>query len=214
MPWVTVQNRVTQLEDEISKITAALASERQPSSARTVEQALTPDISSISGSKDHEMVSAAQTPATNHLPDVFDQGLITIAQAELLLQRFRHMSRFFPYVVVPPAATISDLRRRTPFLLLSILATASSQNRPLQVSFDQLFRKQLSDRFVVEGTNSLEMVQGLLIYLAWFVHLSLAFTLVANVSEVSFSYQTSVPTHSPRSIYGSRSRNQSTTERE
>jgi hypothetical protein len=88
--------------------------------------------------------------------------------AEKLLQSFRGMLAFFPCYVLPDDATVASLARRSPFVLLAILASASA-SRTLQCHtlYDEEFRKVLALKFVAGGERSLELLQGITIYCAW-----------------------------------------------
>jgi hypothetical protein len=88
--------------------------------------------------------------------------------AEKLLQSFNRMLGRFPCIVLPDNASVSSLASGNPFILLAILA-ASSGKESLQGHslYDEEFRKIFSLKFVAGGERSLELLLGLLIYLAW-----------------------------------------------
>ncbi|KAK4447489.1 hypothetical protein QBC34DRAFT_409524 [Podospora aff. communis PSN243] len=75
----------------------------------------------------------------------------------------------FPCVVLPPESTVSDLARERPFVLLAVLAVASS-TRTLQGHslYDEEFRKILGLKFVAGGERSVELLEGLVVYVAWY----------------------------------------------
>ncbi|KAK2021365.1 hypothetical protein LX32DRAFT_259081 [Colletotrichum zoysiae] len=89
--------------------------------------------------------------------------------AEKLLQTFRVMLKQFPCVALPPDATVASMSKTKPFLLLAILSTTSvssaSQGHTL---YDEEFRKILGLKFVAGSERTLELLQGLLIYTAWY----------------------------------------------
>ncbi|CCC07682.1 unnamed protein product [Sordaria macrospora k-hell] len=66
-------------------------------------------------------------------------------------------------------ATVASLARERPFVLLAVLAAASS-TRTLQGHslYDEEFRKILGLKFVAGGERSLELLQGLAAYVAWY----------------------------------------------
>jgi len=74
----------------------------------------------------------------------------------------------FPCVVLSPEATVSDLARERPFVLLAVLAVASS-TRTLQGHslYDEEFRKILGLKIVAGGERSIELLEGLIVYVAW-----------------------------------------------
>ncbi|KAK1982534.1 hypothetical protein LZ30DRAFT_590367, partial [Colletotrichum cereale] len=89
--------------------------------------------------------------------------------AEKLLQTFRVMLKHFPCVALPPDATVASLSKTKPFLLLAILSTASvSSALQGHTLYDEEFRKILGLKFVAGSERTLELLQGLLIYTAWY----------------------------------------------
>lgn len=65
--------------------------------------------------------------------------------------------------------TLDSLRREKPFLLLSILSSAASSNEKLQSQLELELRESLSRRVIVHGEKSLDLLQGVLVYLTWCV---------------------------------------------
>ena len=66
-----------------------------------------------------------------------------------------------------PSKTLETLRWEKPFLLLSILVMASAKARGLQVLLEKELRELLASKVIVEGELSLDLLQGLCVYLAW-----------------------------------------------
>ncbi|KAL2757762.1 hypothetical protein ACRALDRAFT_1079863 [Sodiomyces alcalophilus JCM 7366] len=89
--------------------------------------------------------------------------------ASHLLDCFRQMLPHFPCIVLPPDATVQSLAKSRPFVLLAILSVASGAGS-LQghTLYDDEFRKILALKFVAGGERSVELLQGLLIYSAWY----------------------------------------------
>lgn len=89
-----------------------------------------------------------------------------------LLATFRGvMLAHFPCVVLEDEdGGVGEMARERPFVLLAVLAAASS-SRSLQGHslYDEEFRKVLGFKFVAGGERSLELLQGLVIYVAWYV---------------------------------------------
>ena len=89
--------------------------------------------------------------------------------AERLLDTFRKdMLPNCPIIVLSDDCDVRSLSQDMPFVLLAILAVASSSSS-LQGHnlYDEEFRKVLSLKFVAASERSLEMLQGILIYCAW-----------------------------------------------
>jgi hypothetical protein len=91
-----------------------------------------------------------------------------LESATSLLNTFRHMLPNFPCIVVPDEETVISLARERPFVLLAILASVSgTQGFQGHALYDEEFRKVLALKAVAADEQSLELVQGLLIYCGW-----------------------------------------------
>lgn len=110
-----------------------------------------------------------QAAISDDQPSLISQRKLTLKEAEELLVIFRRKSVFFPFVVVSPGATVPSLARHSPFQLLGILTAASTSEPLLRRQLDHEFRRILSSRVIVGGQKSLDFLQGLLIYIAWYV---------------------------------------------
>ncbi|KAL4998571.1 hypothetical protein BDV10DRAFT_166854 [Aspergillus recurvatus] len=107
--------------------------------------------------------------ATGSSSDSPDANMnINMEEAEKLLAVFRQRRTYFPFVEIPEWTTAASMAVHRPFLLLAILTVASSRVPRLQQRTDERFRRVLSDRIVLHGEQSLDYVQGLLVYIAWF----------------------------------------------
>lgn len=104
------------------------------------------------------------------------QPQFNLDSATSLLSSFvQDMLPYFPVLSLPPssshnnATSVPALAKERPFVLLAILAAASSV-RSLQGHslYDEEFRKVLGLKFVSGGERSLELLLGLLIYCAWY----------------------------------------------
>lgn len=86
---------------------------------------------------------------------------------EHLLDEFRSRQSLFPFVVVLPNWNVHSMTAERPFLLLAILATASSKYPRLQRTLAAVLKDTLANRVVVRGEKDLDLLQGLLVHLAW-----------------------------------------------
>ena len=102
---------------------------------------------------------------------LLDRGILSVDECDLCLASFREMNSYFPFVIISPRATVPSMVRESPFLLLAVLATASLANKSLQITLDKEFRAALSQEVIVRGEKSLNILQGLLVYIAWSVTL-------------------------------------------
>ncbi|KXG52499.1 uncharacterized protein PGRI_087830 [Penicillium griseofulvum] len=102
------------------------------------------------------------------LEDIISRDFLDIETAERYLNTFKtKMTPHFPFVVVPPDVSIKELRQEKPFLCLAILASASFENMSLQRALGDEVKKVVASRMVIGGAISFELLQGLLVFLAW-----------------------------------------------
>lgn len=94
-------------------------------------------------------------------------ALIDHAQADVFLKHFRSMSEWFPFVIVPNTQSASYLSTERPVLLLAIMTVASGESRQLQLALEALLRQEIATRCLVQRKKNLELVQSILVYLAW-----------------------------------------------
>ncbi|OOG00510.1 hypothetical protein ASPCADRAFT_125531 [Aspergillus carbonarius ITEM 5010] len=105
---------------------------------------------------------------TSRSKDVIHKGLLTIDAANLLLNEFRAtLMPHCPFVVISPQISAEGLRRDKPFLFLAILTAALYDNMPLQRTLEKEVKKMISDCMIFDGPVSFEILQGLLVHLAW-----------------------------------------------
>lgn len=102
--------------------------------------------------------------------DAIDKDILTEKEAEELLRVYRVASQDFPFVYISPEETLDTLRHDKPFLLLSIMTMSSQRARSLQVLLEKELRETLASKVIIEGELSLDVLQGLMIYLAWYHH--------------------------------------------
>ena len=101
--------------------------------------------------------------------DVVSKGWLTSGQAEELVTLFRMDFGSFPFVVIPQIS-LERMRCERPSLLLAMLVTAARKDSALQEALDNEFRTQICTQVTINGARSLELVQGLLVYLSWYHH--------------------------------------------
>lgn len=104
----------------------------------------------------------------DRIQDIISKGVISFAQAEEALRRFQVQGSPFPFVVVP-GMSLDALRRHRPFLLLAILAMGTEMNETLQHKIERELKEALSRKLIVSAEKSLDLIQGILVYLAWYV---------------------------------------------
>ncbi|KAJ5288147.1 hypothetical protein N7478_003833 [Penicillium angulare] len=100
--------------------------------------------------------------------DVIDQGLLSIDAANALLRAYRTtLAPYCPFVIIPPQIDAEKLRREKPFLFLTIIMAALYNNMPLQRKLEKEVKKAISERMMGGGKITFEVLQGLLVHIAW-----------------------------------------------
>lgn len=111
------------------------------------------------------------TPASidteaSHNP--FSRGLLSLEKGQEFLDTFRtRMSPHFPFVIVAESVTIQGLVQDRPTLCIAILAAASHEDLKLQQKLGKLFNEIVLVRMIKGPFATLDMLQGLLVHLAW-----------------------------------------------
>ncbi|RGP64022.1 hypothetical protein FLONG3_9721 [Fusarium longipes] len=101
--------------------------------------------------------------------EVVDHGLITLDEAQTLLDNYRKRAvPHFPFVPISPETTVQSLRTARPFLFMCIMATMKVDNCTIQRQIGEEVRMQAHQRVLMQSESSLELLQGLLVYIAWY----------------------------------------------
>lgn len=111
--------------------------------------------------------AASQKKVPTSVPSIIQQRGLSLERAKELFSSFRDMSIFFPFVVVPRAASVQSMARDKPFLLLALLTAASCTDVELHHQLDHEFRRVLGLKVVADSQRSLDFLQGLLVHLSW-----------------------------------------------
>jgi hypothetical protein len=120
-----------------------------------------------------DSVRSFRTPTSSSqshsIHDLHTKPSFNVASAESLLRSFHSMLRYFPCITLPEDTAIRQLAASRPFVLLAILSsTSGSKTLQGHTLYDEEFRKVLGLKFVAGGERSLELLQGILIYCAWY----------------------------------------------
>lgn len=94
---------------------------------------------------------------------------ISIMHMQMLLNTYRHMTDFFPFVALPKDCSCRDLVQHRPVLMFAVLTVASYETVPLQQTLSREFRKVAMVK-IMNGDKSLDLLQGLLVFIAWHHH--------------------------------------------
>jgi hypothetical protein len=125
----------------------------------------TPPNTSTSGTSS----SIPFTPGEYENRDIIDCGLLSLDISNDLLIAFRDdFVSHFPFVVIPAEVTVEDLRRKSPFLFLAIMAATMSRNSTLQRHLGSEIQRRISARIVMGCEKNMDLLQGLLVHVAWY----------------------------------------------
>lgn len=73
----------------------------------------------------------------------------------------------FPFVPIPPRQSLEELYTATPFLFRTIMLVAAPQSASTQRAGEKWFRRSIAEQVVVLGEKRLELLQSLLLFIAW-----------------------------------------------
>jgi len=183
-----ISSRVAEMEEKLDGIMTLLASQAAKESP-LVTTVTTPETQSkasenaspwkfsrdpslgVVGDAQHEdpsqEISTFLLPIYDEFTDVISKGMVSIGQAEESLKLFSTGACTFPFVIIPPRASLESFRRERPFLLHAILTTTNQANLSLQDDLEYEFRQALGRKYIVNGEKSLDLLQGILVYLKW-----------------------------------------------
>ncbi|EHY57189.1 Transcription factor opdL [Exophiala dermatitidis] len=176
---------VARLEEKLDGVAAILAaSERDRERMRGGDQPETSDF------PPHPALLSPTTCLEQHIKDE--------TEAQLILDAFRNdMAPFFPFVVIPPAMTVDQLKRKNPFLLLSAMMVGCRHDKVRQMAMAKAFRELVSHRILVKGEQSLDLLQSLLVYIAWYhLHIPLGPQLT-NLVHLAMAMVSDLGLHRP-----------------
>lgn len=92
----------------------------------------------------------------------------TSASEEESLHAFRTQRlQFLPLIHIPATITVGDLKRQSPFLWRCISAV-ESKHTARQATLCVKIRELAGKRLLVDCDKSLDLLQGVLVYLAWY----------------------------------------------
>ncbi|KAF2707864.1 hypothetical protein K504DRAFT_458347 [Pleomassaria siparia CBS 279.74] len=101
--------------------------------------------------------------------DPIEAGIIDEECATDLLNRFRDESAScFPFVLISRSDTVATLRRHRSFLFLAIMTIMTFETPMKQQQLAEEFKGQIASQIIGHSMKSLEILQGLLVYAAWY----------------------------------------------
>lgn len=157
-----------------------------------------------------ECQKAVRSPNSTPISTPDEQILPSDDEAQLMLGIFRsHMAPQFPFVVIPLDMTPAELQKEKPFLYLTIMMVSCHAERSRQIALSRHIREYLANAVIVRVEMSLDLLQGLMVWLAWYhfqlqldgqltyiYHLMLSLLVDLDLSKKASKYDRSKPSWS------------------
>jgi hypothetical protein len=117
-----------------------------------------------------QSVSDGQISAAGEIGTMHPQPAPKLGKNDIrkYLTRFQESQTYFPFIRLPQGITMETVMKDHPFLLLGILAAMSMPDVYIHQRLDAKFRRVLSEKTIERDEKSLDLLQGLLVYLAWY----------------------------------------------
>ncbi|KAH7255054.1 hypothetical protein NW759_012651 [Fusarium solani] len=163
-------SRVKLLEQRIESLLSLLNNQPHSSSSVILSQLQPQGLSGLADITSSTFTLPPQHGITHLAPrDVIDRGLVTLDLAQTLFDKYRTEATYhFPFVFPKVETDINSFRSNSPFLFLCIMASMLFKDCSLQRQLGEEVRIQAHRRVLLESESSLELLQGLLVYLAWY----------------------------------------------
>lgn len=108
------------------------------------------------------------SPPGNESVEIIPGFRMTFYEADRALNIYRSLyAPYFPFVTIPVMATAYDLYEKKPFLFRTIVSVAAPQAPNTQSDFKDWFRRYIAEHIVVNNERRLELLQALLVHVAW-----------------------------------------------
>ena len=110
--------------------------------------------------------------------------LLSSQDMERYLLQYARLQCYFPFVPLPQGWSVDSMKEEHPFLLLGILSAMSIHQADMNIYLHTDLLRVIAERAVIEGERSLDIIQGILVQLAWYAALH-PFTIVTNSQALS-----------------------------
>ncbi|KAJ3519886.1 hypothetical protein NM208_g13944 [Fusarium decemcellulare] len=192
----TPSSRTAQLEEKLDDLVSILRATQSSSSAHPQPENATPSLSAYSASTAGQITSRLESLATaaatssaesqschtygtsssSHNPiepmmgggnsDTILLPEPTPEEAEVYLDKFRDWLKSFPLMIIPYDMTAATLRKERPFLWLCIM-NITSMSVPQQMKLKDRVREEAATRVIINHERSMDVLLGLITYVAW-----------------------------------------------
>ena len=97
-------------------------------------------------------------------------SLMSLSDASVLFYRYmRLMAPSMPFVVIPDGTDPWELAEQKPFLMQVITTVAYFHDLPKQQVMVKDLMRKISEKLLMRNEKSLEVLQGILVLIAWYV---------------------------------------------
>jgi hypothetical protein len=118
----------------------------------------------------HSHVTHAPNPNSTENPSSLHEPVPFLKNSDILLSKFHdRLAPKVPFVVIPSHVTAEGLHKENPMVYLTIMLAASYNDQQIQQKLEKLVLEYLTQKAILEGKKSLDLLQGLLICISWFV---------------------------------------------
>ncbi|KAL2812596.1 hypothetical protein BJX63DRAFT_432493 [Aspergillus granulosus] len=98
-----------------------------------------------------------------------DDLLPSSTEAQILLTTFQtELSPYFPFIAIPMGTSMAELQTTKPFLFSTIVMVSCVTDADRQLATTQKIREYIGTSIISRGERSLDLLQGLLVCLAWY----------------------------------------------
>ncbi|KAF4495368.1 cercosporin resistance [Fusarium agapanthi] len=174
----TSSSRTRLLEQRLSRVLALLGNQAQgtPMSGFVAQLAAEDlNMNVLNGNSSGQLPLSLGLTLQGTL-DIVDRGFLSLAEAQGLLDNYRSKAvQHFPFVPISSETTVSYLRSAKPFLFMCVMATMKFDNCSIQHQIGEEIRNQAHQRVLMQSESTLEILQGLLIYLAWYQYFFISY---------------------------------------
>lgn len=168
------------LEEKIDGIVSLLTASQQTQQLSNTEITRPPVEEQIAsshtapvmhGSTNDDQSSPYVQPSSHSPAELFPGLSVTIAEADRHIQTYRErIMPHFPFVPLSPKTSAFEMLTHRRLLFWTIMAMTAPQGPAVQHSFKAWFREWIADHMVKRKEKRLEILQAILIHVAWYAH--------------------------------------------
>ncbi|KPM46071.1 hypothetical protein AK830_g500 [Neonectria ditissima] len=147
----------TALPSRLDSLAAAATSSTTQSSSSSIPHPYVPG---------NSVESASMSSASPDINETFRLPEPTPAEAEVYFRKFKEWLKNFPFMVFPHDTTAASLHESHPFLWLCIM-NITSMSTLQQMLMKERIRREIATRIVVDHERTMDILLGLITYLAW-----------------------------------------------